>query len=121
MPNLAGFKLQAYQLSFSTDTRYFKDMMEASLLLSPKATVSTERQARDVGMKQQDEVSKKGPWEPGMGRALPSSQTYAPGLLPHHTITDDESVSRGLGELKCVTYGIMGLWRSLEGTKIYIF
>lgn len=62
VPNPTGFKLQAYQLSFSTDTRYFKDAMEAPLLLPPKPSVSTERQIRDVGMNQlKEDVSKRGP------------------------------------------------------------
>nr|XP_021512934.1 cytokine-dependent hematopoietic cell linker [Meriones unguiculatus] len=46
------------QESEYADTRYFKEMMEAPLLLPSKASVSTERQTWNVGMRQQEEVDK---------------------------------------------------------------
>lgn len=72
-------KAQAYQLPFPTDTRYFKDMMEAPLLLPPKAPVPTGKQSWNAGMRRQEEVSEGGPWGPGMKRVLlrsPSLRTH---------------------------------------------
>ncbi|GAB1289617.1 Cytokine-dependent hematopoietic cell linker [Apodemus speciosus] len=55
-PSMKILPARPIQESEYADTRYFKDMMEAPLLFPPKAIVSTERQTRDVGMKQQDEM-----------------------------------------------------------------
>ncbi|XP_031197828.1 cytokine-dependent hematopoietic cell linker isoform X3 [Mastomys coucha] len=57
-PSMKILPARPIQESEYADTRYLKDTMEAPLLLSPKASVSTERQARDVWMKQQNEVGK---------------------------------------------------------------
>ncbi|XP_028614098.1 cytokine-dependent hematopoietic cell linker isoform X3 [Grammomys surdaster] len=57
-PSMKILPARPIQESEYADTRYFKDTMEAPLLLPPKASVSKERQTRDVGMKQQEEVDK---------------------------------------------------------------
>lgn len=81
--------------------------MEAPLLLPPKASVSTERQTRDVRMTQLEEVSKRVPESLHGGHYLAHIH-MSPSLLPHSIITD-EPVRGGLRELNCVTYGLMDL------------
>uniref|UniRef100_A0ABK0LVH9 Cytokine-dependent hematopoietic cell linker n=1 Tax=Rattus norvegicus TaxID=10116 RepID=A0ABK0LVH9_RAT len=54
-PSMKILPARPIQESEYADTRYFKDAMEAPLLLPPKPSVSTERQIRDVGMNPQKE------------------------------------------------------------------
>uniref|UniRef100_A0A8C6I7R6 Cytokine-dependent hematopoietic cell linker n=1 Tax=Mus spicilegus TaxID=10103 RepID=A0A8C6I7R6_MUSSI len=57
-PSMKILPARPIQESEYADTRYFQDTMEAPLLLPPKASVSTERQTRDVRMTQLEEVDK---------------------------------------------------------------
>lgn len=57
-PSMKILPARPIQESEYADTRYFQDTMEAPLLLPPKASVSTERQTRDVRMTHLEEVDK---------------------------------------------------------------
>ncbi|KAL1790034.1 cytokine-dependent hematopoietic cell linker, partial [Sigmodon hispidus] len=55
-PSMKILPARPIQESEYADTRYFKGMMEAPLLLTPKASVPTEKQPWNVGMRQQEQV-----------------------------------------------------------------
>ncbi|CAH6975224.1 Clnk [Phodopus roborovskii] len=55
-PSMKILPARPIQESEYADTRYFKDLMEAPLLLPPKASAPTGKQTRKVGMRQQEEI-----------------------------------------------------------------
>ncbi|XP_076402304.1 cytokine-dependent hematopoietic cell linker isoform X1 [Peromyscus maniculatus bairdii] len=55
-PSMKILPAKPIQESEYADTRYFKDMMEAPLLLPPKASVPIGKQIWNIGMRRQEEV-----------------------------------------------------------------
>ncbi|XP_052591993.1 cytokine-dependent hematopoietic cell linker [Peromyscus californicus insignis] len=55
-PSMKILPARPIQESEYADTRYFKDMMEAPLLLPPKASVPIGKQIWNIGMRRQEEV-----------------------------------------------------------------